>query len=205
MDIDALDSWTDAAEKPERCFKGGSFSGSSCDSSVRAMSTTVNLGRASCEAGLMLRAGACIRVAWMIVFLKTLTLDGVNNIQQIIYIHSFEIQYFVSEPSLIATYDTELSPGELPDTTKPITMPTLNFVITIRGVPFTITFGDVLTFCKVHVAFTAARAFVRQLSERRYNESLWVIMEIMLLVEQGALWPLIMWMTLGYLYDFVFA
>jgi hypothetical protein len=84
-------------------------------------------------------------------------------------------------------------------------MPTLNFVITIRGVPFTITFGDVLTFCKVHVAFTAARAFVRQLSERRYNESLWVIMEIMLLVDQGALWPLIMWMSLGYLYDFVFA
>ncbi|OBT47209.1 hypothetical protein VE00_03408 [Pseudogymnoascus sp. WSF 3629] len=76
-------------------------------------------------------------------------------------------------------------------------MPTLNFVITIRGVPFTITFGDVLTFCKVHVAFTAARAFVRQLSERRYNESLWVIMEIMLLVDQGALWPLIMWMKTG--------
>ncbi|OBT64347.1 hypothetical protein VE03_05811 [Pseudogymnoascus sp. 23342-1-I1] len=77
-------------------------------------------------------------------------------------------------------------------------MPTLNFVITIRGVPFIIAFGDVLTFCKVHVAFTAARAFVRQLSERRYNESLWVIMEIMLLVDQGALWPLIMWMSLEY-------
>ncbi|OBT89609.1 hypothetical protein VE02_01760 [Pseudogymnoascus sp. 03VT05] len=95
--------------------------------------------------------------------------------------------------------------GERLGTKKLTTMPTLNFVITIRGVPFTITFGDVLTFCKVHVAFTAARAFVRQLSEKRYNESLWVIMEIMLLVDQGALWPLIMWMSLGHLYDFVFA
>jgi hypothetical protein len=125
-----------------------------------------------------------------------------KNIQQITKVCSFEVQH----PGItdVPIYN-HICSFRAPPGARLITMPTLNFVITIRGVPFTITFGDVLTFCKIHVAFTAARAFVRQLSERRYNESLWVIMEIMLLVEQEALWPLIMWMSLGYLYDFVFA